>query len=60
VTVDWHLRDNARAHMRTLVKRTLKKDGYPPDLQEGAVRTVIGQAERILAEICVTRGTSVR
>jgi type I restriction enzyme, R subunit len=34
--------------MRTLVKRILKKYGYPPDLQDSAVRTVIEQAERIL------------
>ena len=51
VTVDWHHRDNARARMRTLVKRILKKYGYPPDLQDGAVRTVIEQAERILGEM---------
>jgi type I restriction enzyme, R subunit len=51
VTVDWNQKENARARMRTLVKRILKKHGYPPDLQDGAVRTVIEQAERILAEI---------
>ena len=51
VTVDWHHRENARARMRTLVKRILKKYGYPPDLQDGAVRTVIEQAERILGEL---------
>ena len=51
VTVDWHHRDNARARMRTVVKRILKKYGYPPDLQDDAVRTVIEQAERILIEI---------
>ena len=51
VTVDWHNRDNARARMRSLVKRILRKYGYPPDLQDGAVRTVIEQAERILSEI---------
>ena len=51
VTVDWHHRNNARARMRTLVKRILKKHGYPPNLEEAAVRTVIEQAERILGEI---------
>ncbi len=51
VTVDWHNQVNARARMRTLVKRILRKYGYPPDLQESAVRTVIEQAERILSEI---------
>ena len=51
VTVDWHNQVNARARMRTLVKRILRKYGYPPDLQDSAVRTVIEQAERILSEI---------
>ncbi|MGE0205783.1 MAG: type I restriction endonuclease subunit R [Hyphomicrobiaceae bacterium] len=51
VTVDWRNQENARARMRTLVKRILRKYGYPPDLQDGAVRTVIEQAERILSEI---------
>ena len=51
VTVDWRNQENARARMRTLVKRILRKYGYPPDLQDSAVRTVIEQAERILSEI---------
>src|SRR5262249_52752563 len=51
VTVDWRNQENARARMRTLVKRILRKYGYPPDLQDAAVRTVIEQAERILSEI---------
>lgn len=51
VTVDWHNLQNARARMRSLVKRILRKHGYPPDLQDGAVKTVIEQAERILSEI---------
>jgi type I restriction enzyme R subunit len=51
VTVDWRNRDNARARMRSLVKRILRKYGYPPDLQDNAVRTVIEQAERILGEM---------
>ena len=51
VTVDWHHRENARARMRTLVKKILRKHGYPPDLQDAAVQTVIKQAEAILGEI---------
>ncbi|MEM9355841.1 MAG: type I restriction endonuclease subunit R [Pseudomonadota bacterium] len=51
VTVDWHHRDNARARMRTLVKKILRKHGYPPDLQDSAVQTVIKQAETILGEM---------
>ena len=48
-TVDWAHRESARARMRVLVKRTLRRYGYPPDLQDAAVRTVIEQAERLAA-----------
>lgn len=47
VGVDWNRSKNARARIRVLVKRILKKYGYPPDLQEKAVRTVLEQAERL-------------
>lgn len=50
-TVDWHKRESARADMRVLVKRILRKHGYPPDLSDQAVQTVIEQAELILQEI---------
>ncbi|HRI76956.1 MAG TPA: type I restriction endonuclease subunit R [Alphaproteobacteria bacterium] len=50
ISVDWQRRDSARAKIRVLVKRILKKYGYPPDLQDEAVRTVIEQAERWSAE----------
>ena len=45
VTIDWNLKESARAHMRVIVKRLLKKYGYPPDKQESATATVIKQAE---------------
>lgn len=45
VSVDWAHRDSARARMRVLVKRILRKYGYPPDLQDKAVQTVLQQAE---------------
>ena len=45
VTVDWAHRDSARARMRVLVKRILRKYGYPPDLEDAAVQTVLQQAE---------------
>ena len=48
-TVDWSHRESARARMRVLVKRILRKYGFPPDLQDVAVQTVIQQAE-LLAE----------
>lgn len=44
VTIDWQDREPARARMRVVVKRLLKKYGYPPDAQEGAVRLVVEQA----------------
>lgn len=49
VTVDWAHRESARARLRVLVKRILRKHGYPPDLQEGAVQTVLKQAEALSA-----------
>ena len=48
VTVDWHKRESARARMRVLVKRILKRFGYPPDLSDAAVQTVLAQAEILL------------
>jgi type I restriction enzyme R subunit len=45
VTIDWTLRESARAKIKVMVKRILNKYGYPPDLQEDAVRTVLMQAE---------------
>ena len=45
VTIDWTLRENVRANLRRLVRRTLRKHGYPPDKQEKATRTVLEQAE---------------
>lgn len=47
VSVDWARRDSARARMRVLVKRILRKYGYPPDLQDSAVQTVLQQAEAL-------------
>ena len=49
VTIDWTLRENVRANLRRLVKRILRKHGYPPDKQESATRTVIEQAEVLSA-----------
>ena len=49
VTIDWTLRDNIRANLRRLVKRVLRKHGYPPDKQESATRTVLEQAEVLSA-----------
>ena len=48
-SVDWQHRESARARMRILVKRILRKYGYPPDLQDAAVQTVLQQAEVLSA-----------
>ncbi len=50
VTIDWTLRENVRAHLRVLVKRILRKYGYPPDKQEKATQTVLEQAEVLSSE----------
>ena len=50
VTIDWTIRDNVRAQLRVLVKRILRKHGYPPDKQEKATRAVLEQAE-VLSEL---------
>ena len=44
VTIDWTLRENVRAQLRVLVKRILRRYGYPPDKQEKATETVLEQA----------------
>ena len=49
VTVDWTHKASARARMRVLIKKILRKYGYPPDLQDAAVQTVLQQAEVLAA-----------
>lgn len=56
VTVDWQHKASARARMRILVKRILKKFGYPPDLEQEAVQMVLAQAELLLKEISSGHG----
>jgi type I restriction enzyme, R subunit len=47
VTIDWTVKENVRAKLRVMVRRTLRKYGYPPDKQEKATQTVLEQAELI-------------
>jgi type I restriction enzyme R subunit len=49
ITIDWTMRENVRAQLRVIVKRILRKFGYPPDKQEKATQTVLEQAE-VLSE----------
>ena len=44
-------RENVRAHLRVVVKRILRKHGYPPDKQEKATQTVLAQAELLGWEV---------
>ncbi|MGH9408417.1 MAG: type I restriction endonuclease subunit R, partial [Vicinamibacterales bacterium] len=53
VTIDWTLRENVRAQLRVLVRRILRKHGYPPDKQEKATQTVLEQAALLSADWAV-------
>jgi type I restriction enzyme R subunit len=44
-SIDWTVKESVRAKLRTMVKRILRKHGYPPDKQEKATQTVLEQAE---------------
>lgn len=47
ITIDWTVRENVRAQMRVIIKRILRKYGYPPDKQAHATELVLEQAEVI-------------
>jgi type I restriction enzyme R subunit len=47
VSIDWTVKESVRAKLRAMVKRVLRKHGYPPDKQERATQTVLEQAELI-------------
>jgi type I restriction enzyme R subunit len=49
-SIDWTLKESVRAKIRVLVKRILRKYGYPPDKQEKAAQTVLEQAEMLCAD----------
>ena len=50
VTIDWTAKESVRAKLRVMVKRILRKYGYPPDKQEKATQTVLQQAELLCAD----------
>ena len=54
VTIDWTVKESVRAKLRVLVKRILRKYGYPPDKQERATQTVLEQAELLCSEWVMT------
>lgn len=47
LTIDWTLRESVQAKLRVMVKRILRKYGYPPDKQKKATETVLEQAALI-------------
>jgi len=50
-SVVWTIKESARAKLRVIVKRTLRKYGYPPDMEKLATDTVLKQAELIADEL---------
>ena len=50
-TIDWTIKDNVKARLKVMVKRTLRQFGYPPDMQLLATETVLKQAEMIAGEL---------
>ncbi|MEO7083839.1 MAG: type I restriction enzyme endonuclease domain-containing protein [Gemmatimonadaceae bacterium] len=53
VTIDWTLRESARAKVRVIIRRILNRLGFPPDLQDEAVKTVLMQAELLCTDWAV-------
>ena len=51
IPIDWHRRESSRSKIRVLIKRALRKWGYPPDMQDEAVKTVLKQAEALTEEL---------
>ncbi len=50
-SIDWTIKENVRAKLKVIVKRTLRQYGYPPDMQALATETVLKQAELIADEM---------
>jgi type I restriction enzyme, R subunit len=50
-TIDWTIKENVRAKLKVIVKRTLRQYGYPPDMQLLATETILKQAEMIANEL---------
>ena len=50
VTIDWTVKESARVKLRVIVRRLLRKYGYPPDKQEKATQMVLEQAELLCKE----------
>jgi len=57
-TIDWTMREEVQAQMRVLVKRILKKYGYPPDNAKKATDTVLEQAKLMASELAKDKPTN--
>jgi type I restriction enzyme, R subunit len=53
-SIDWTIKENVKAKLKVIIKRTLRKYGYPPDMQLLATETVLRQAEMIASELANT------
>ena len=53
VSIDWTIKESVKSKLKVAVKRTLRKYGYPPDMQKLATETVLQQAEMIAEELSV-------
>ncbi len=51
ITIDWAVRENVRAKMRVIIKRILRRYGYPPDKQAKATELVLEQAELVCSDL---------
>jgi type I restriction enzyme R subunit len=50
-SIDWTVKESVKALLRVLVRRALRKYGYPPDLQDAAVQTVLQQPELLALDL---------
>jgi len=50
-SIDWTIKESVKSKLKVAVKRTLRKYGYPPDMQKLATDTVLQQAEMIAEEL---------
>jgi type I restriction enzyme R subunit len=58
-SVDWWRFDQTRSKIRVAVKRVLREWGYPPDLQDAAIKLVVMQAEALAAEVIARRSAEI-
>jgi type I restriction enzyme, R subunit len=54
-SIDWTIKENVKAKLKVIIKRTLRQYGYPPDMQLLATETVLKQAEMIAEELADPR-----